>query len=78
MDEIHDALRQTIEDVLYDADLSALDAHTNLKDLGANSIDRVDIIIGTMNQLGIKCDLMEFKDARTFGEIAAVLDDKRA
>lgn len=74
---IKQALRRSIEDVLYDAELSELNDNTNLKELGANSIDRVDIIIATMNDLKIRCDLMQFKDARSFGEIAGVLYAQR-
>ncbi|MFB9619066.1 phosphopantetheine-binding protein [Brooklawnia cerclae] len=78
MNETTAVLRRTIESVLYDADLSGLAADTSLKDLGANSIDRIDILIQAMNELSITCDLMEFKDARSFGEIAHVLHAKRA
>lgn len=78
VDDTTEALKRAIEDVLYDADLSGLADDTSLKDLGANSIDRVDIIIQTMNELSVKCDLMEFKEARSFGEIARVLNARRA
>lgn len=78
MDEARKALMTAVEDVLYETDLSLANDDTLLKDLGANSIDRVDIIITAMNNLGIRCDLMSFQEARSIGEISEILAAQRA
>ena len=48
----------------------------SLRDLGANSVDRADIITDAMEELGVWTALVSFADAQNLGELADVLEQK--
>lgn len=52
--EIFNCLKECIVDVLLDVDENDIKIEQSLKDLGANSIDRMDITIDCMKATGIK------------------------
>jgi polyketide biosynthesis acyl carrier protein len=45
----------------------------NLKDLGANSIDRMEVVTRSMESLGIKVPLMEFGKVKNLEGLVDVL-----
>lgn len=45
----------------------------SLTDLGANSIDRVDVVTMTMDALGISLSVTEFTDVHDIGSLARLL-----
>jgi len=45
----------------------------NLKDLGANSIDRVEVVTRSMEELGIKVPLVEFGKVKDLESLVNVL-----
>lgn len=47
-----------------------------LKDLGANSIDRSEIVMMTLDSLSLKIPLLEIAGARNIGELATILYEK--
>lgn len=51
-----------------------LDQH--LKNLGANSMDRMDIIISSMEEIGIKVPLLEFAQVANIGGLVSLLFEK--
>lgn len=44
----------------------------SLKDLGANSIDRAEIIIRTMSELNLKIPLVELAPAKNINDIISI------
>lgn len=47
-----------------------------LKDLGANSIDRSEIVMMTLESLALKIPLIEIAGAENIGELASILYEK--
>jgi polyketide biosynthesis acyl carrier protein len=46
----------------------------SLKALGANSVDRADIIMLTLETLSLKIPLIEMARAENIGELAGIID----
>ena len=44
----------------------------SLRELGANSIDRADILMQTMSDLNVKLSMVEFASAKNIGDIASI------
>jgi len=53
-------VKNVIAEVLPDVDPESVDIGQNLKALGANSIERTEIVVLLMEQLGIKLPLVSF------------------
>jgi len=63
-DEIFKLLKGNVKDILFDLEDDTISIDKSLKSLGANSIDRADIIMQTMEDLGLKMQLIEFGGAK--------------
>lgn len=50
----------------------------SMRDLGANSIDRADILVRTMEQLQLKVPLIEFATLSNIGELVDLFYSKQA
>ncbi|MCQ1578375.1 acyl carrier protein [Streptomyces parvus] len=50
----------------------------SLRDLGANSIDRAEIIMMTLESLSLQVPLVELADAKNISELADLLHAKSA
>jgi polyketide biosynthesis acyl carrier protein len=48
----------------------------SLKNLGANSIDRSEIVIMTLESLSLQIPLIELAGAENIGELASILHEK--
>ncbi|MBY9086498.1 poly(3-hydroxyalkanoate) depolymerase, partial [Paenibacillus sp. HN-1] len=48
----------------------------SLKDLGANSIDRADIAVSSMEALGLKMSMVEFGQVKNIQELVNLLYGK--
>ena len=66
-------LQQNIVTVVPGLEGSTLGPEDSLRELGANSIDRAEIIIITMASLKIKQPLIAFAKAKNIGEIVEIL-----
>ena len=51
---IIETLKKNISETLDDVDTSSLDTRLTMKDIGANSLDIVEIVSRTMRQLKVK------------------------
>ena len=51
---VFDVVRNAILDVMIDLDPEDITLDSNLTDLGANSVDRVEIVVNSMADLGVK------------------------
>jgi polyketide biosynthesis acyl carrier protein len=69
-------VRARIREVLGDLPLPAIDAARSLEDLGANSIDRVEIAALSMQDLELDFPLHELGDVATLQGLIEALADR--
>lgn len=75
-EKIFNIIKENMVELLFDLDMDSVKITDSLRDLGANSIDRVDIIMMSTEALNIKCEMMEFKDAKNIEDIVDILASK--
>lgn len=51
-------------------------ADESLRDLGANSVDRSEIVMMTLESLSLNMPLIEVARAQNLGELASILHDR--
>jgi len=73
IDQIFELLKANITETLPDVSHSSIDINGKLVDLGANSIDRMDITIMSMEKLDIKIPLIEFAKVSNIKELVDIL-----
>lgn len=71
-EQILETMKEIISDIM-DMDASNITEKDSLKALGANSIDRADIIITTTEECEVKIPMMSFSNAHNIGEIIDVI-----
>jgi polyketide biosynthesis acyl carrier protein len=67
------ALVQSIRDVIPELAREDLGLESSLVELGANSVDRSEIIVRTLIELKVRRPMSAFRQARCLGDIVAVL-----
>ncbi|KFG74627.1 acyl carrier protein [Streptomyces mutabilis] len=72
-DQIFQTLKEVFVDVVPEVEIDRITLQDSMRDLGANSIDRAEIITETMEQLDIALPMVSFAEARNIGDIVAVL-----
>lgn len=77
-EEIFNIVKESIAEILPETDVESLKVEDSLRELGANSIDRADIIIDTMEALGVKIPLVEFGNLANIREIVDLFYEKSA
>ncbi|MGD6960804.1 acyl carrier protein [Fictibacillus phosphorivorans] len=73
MNEAYKAITKNIIEILPDIQKAEINQEYSLRDLGANSIDRMEIIVMTMEDLEVQIPLMEFANAQNIGEITRIM-----
>ncbi|SPF40799.1 Acyl carrier protein [Candidatus Desulfosporosinus infrequens] len=58
-ESVFQVIKESIVDILPEISTNQIEIALSLQDLGANSIDRMDIIIRSMESLGVKIPLVE-------------------
>ncbi|MGI6668759.1 MAG: acyl carrier protein [Acetivibrionales bacterium] len=58
-DEIFNVIKRVVSEILPDVDSGAVTQDKSLKELGANSIDRVEIVTMVLENLNIKMSPVE-------------------
>lgn len=76
-DELFGLVKRQIIDVLPTVDPEQVVPSAVLTDLGANSVDRADIISDTLDELDLPLSFTEFFGLRTVGEIVERLREAR-
>jgi polyketide biosynthesis acyl carrier protein len=71
--DVIEAFRSVFGEVVPGVDESRISPGDSPRDLGANSIDRAEIITETMQRLGISVPMVDFAGANTVGDIVAVM-----
>ena len=70
--EIFDIVKKNAVEIL-DIEPETISLEKSLTDLGANSVDRVEIITLTMEDLGIKLPFMSFATATNIEDLVDIL-----
>ncbi|MEY8355394.1 acyl carrier protein [Lachnospiraceae bacterium 54-53] len=76
-DQIFKIVQDSIMDVLPDIQREEINIEDSLSNLGANSIDRMDIIINSMEGVELKIPLVEFGELKNIKGIVSLLYDKK-
>lgn len=72
-EEIFEILKEQILEIIPELDLSEVTMKDSLKEIGANSVDRADIIIVTMESLDIRIPMIQFGKAANIGDIVEIM-----
>ncbi|HEY0837555.1 MAG TPA: acyl carrier protein [Azospirillum sp.] len=71
--QIFDIVKKNIVEVLPDLDQDMIALDKSLSDLGANSVDRMEIIQMSMDELSVNIPLMSFAKATNIDGVVEVL-----
>lgn len=74
-DEVFAVVKENVLLILPDLPPDVIAMDHSLKDLGANSIDRMDIVVNSMTDLGVKVPLTHFAEARNIGGVVDLLHE---
>jgi len=66
-------VRETISSILPNLPAEAISGSRSLKDLGADSVDRVEIILSIMNRLGLDEPMSNFSSIPNIDELVDYL-----
>ncbi len=69
-------VQKNILEILNNLTFENIKPDISMHDLGANSIDRVDVIVKTMADLSLKVPLVDFGHARKIGELVDTFYEK--
>ncbi|MFC3195087.1 acyl carrier protein [Marinicella sediminis] len=75
--EIFDAVVQNTTEVLPSLTAHEINSSDALKDLGANSMDRSEIVMMTLESLSLNVPLVELAGATNIGELVDLLYEKQ-
>lgn len=73
--EILEVVKKNILEVLPDVQPGMISGDKSLSDLGANSVDRMEIITLSMEDLGLSIPLLSFATATNIEGLVGVLTD---
>jgi polyketide biosynthesis acyl carrier protein len=76
-DGIDATLRRNILVVLRDLDPEEIRPGRNLEDLDANSLERIEILSRTLEDLGLEVDPLELRETADLGELSALLGERK-
>lgn len=71
--EILDVIARHARDVLPRLATHAFQSSDSLRELGANSVDRSEIIMMTLESLSLRIPLIEMAKAQNIGELAGII-----
>lgn len=77
-EQVFEVVKDSIVEFLPDVSRDDICIEESLRDLGANSIDRMDIVIKSMEALGIKIPMVEFGKVKNIQGLVDLLYDKKA
>ena len=72
-EEIFEIIKENILDIIPELDLSEVTMKDSLKEIGANSVDRADIIMFTVESLNIRIPMVKFGNAANIGDIVDIM-----
>jgi len=72
-DPVMAAIRRSVAAVMPDVDPGSVTPGRSLAELGCNSVDRVDVVAMTMDELGVAVPVPAFAEVRDIGTLAELL-----
>jgi polyketide biosynthesis acyl carrier protein len=75
-EQIRQVVMKNIRDVLFDLDVQEIPIDASLKDLGANSMDRADIVAHCLEDLQLEMPLVELRTAGNIDGLVNLLYQK--
>ena len=75
--EIFDLIVEHTREVVFELEDHQFKADDSLKALGANSIDRSEILMMTLETMELDVPLLELAKAKNIDEIASILHEKQ-
>lgn len=72
-EELLELMKDAINYIVPEISTDNLNFNDSLKELGANSIDRAEIIIMLMEDANVKLPMVSFGDAKNIGEIIDIV-----
>ena len=72
-EELLNSIKEAIECVLPEADCENLSYEDSLKEIGANSVDRAEILMMLMEDAGARIPMASFGNAKNIGEILDIV-----
>lgn len=71
-EQVFEAVKSNVEEVLVDIDPGLITIDKSLVDLGANSVDRVEVVTMTMETLDVKIPLISFSHVSNIEDLVDV------
>lgn len=75
-EQIFEVITKHVREVLPALNEHDFEASESLRDLGANSVDRSEIVMMTLESLNLSIPLIEIARAENMGELASLLCSK--
>ncbi|MDR3602272.1 MAG: acyl carrier protein [Desulfosporosinus sp.] len=75
-ENVFQVIKSSIVEILPEISTNQIVISVSLQDLGANSIDRMDIIIKSMERLGVKIPLVELAKVNNIQGLVDILYEK--
>ena len=75
-EQIQEAVMKNIREVLVDLDGQEIPIGASLKELGANSMDRADIVVKCLEDLRLEIPLVELRGAGNIGDLVNLIHQK--
>ncbi|MCB9639190.1 MAG: acyl carrier protein [Myxococcales bacterium] len=72
-DKILAIVKTNLLDILEDVEEDAITSDKSMKDLGANSLDIVEVVSTSMRELKVKVPRAKLNDLKNIGELVDVL-----
>jgi len=76
LESVFEVVKKNVLDILPDVAPDQVTLDVSLKDLGANSLDRVDVATMSMEDLGIHMPMMELANVENLRDLVSVLSTK--
>lgn len=71
--EIFEIIKENILEVIPELTIENITMNDSLKEIGANSVDRADIIMFSMESLDIRIPMVKFGTAKNIGDIVDIM-----
>lgn len=75
-EDVYVIVSECIVEVLPEITIEMISPQKSLMSLGANSIDRVEIVAMCIEKMSLKCSIVEFGNLKSIGELIDVLLEK--
>ena len=77
-EHVFEVVKNVISEILPDVQSDLISRDKSLKELGANSIDRMEVVTMSMEELGLKIPLMSFAQVNNIQGLVDVLTENYA